>query len=305
MVAARRGAMSDQSSRTHVRYLFNWPRGLPLAPRLTSRLLSPPAAGSRPNRPSHRNGSPVKVAEPSFAEHVCLALITEGVTHGWAVGSLLAPSGELGRIWNLTRPLSYRAIDGLVEKGLVSRRGHIPGQGRDRVLLAPTAEGRRATRRWLDTPVEHVRDVRTELLMKLVLRERAGLDTRPLLMAQRTALEPTIEVLAAGDAGTGLVELWRREQARALRRFLDEALDPVASPGSAPAELRLSARNQVRGTIAAIKHGEVMSNVRAILGDGQTMTAAITREAVDSLDLVPGDPVLLIVKSTEVMVARA
>jgi PadR family transcriptional regulator AphA len=227
------------------------------------------------------------------------------------VGSVLAPGGELGRIWSLTRPLSYRAIDGLVEKGLVSRRGHTPGQGRERVLLASTAEGRRASRRWLDTPVEHVRDVRTELLMKLALRERAGLDTRPLLIAQQAVLAPTIEVLASTVADNGLVELWRREQARAVRRFLDEALHPIGSPGpigspmSGRAELRLSARNQVRGTITAIKPGEVMANIRAVLDDGQTMTAAITRDAVEGLDLVPGDPVLLIVKATEVMVAKA
>jgi PadR family transcriptional regulator AphA len=267
-------------------------------------LVPPSAAGSRPNRPGRRNGPTVPVAEPSFAEYVCLALIAEGVSHGWAVGSLLASSGELGRIWSLTRPLCYRAIDGLVEKGLVSRRGHTPGQGRERVLLAPTAEGRRAARRWLETPVQHVRDVRTELLMKLALRERAGLDTRPLLIAQQTELAATIEVLASAPASHGFVELWRREQARAVRRFLDEALSPIGSPNSAPAELQLSARNQLRGTVTAIKHGGVMSNVKAVLGDGQILTAAITREAVDSLDLMPGDPVLLVVKSTEVMIAK-
>ena len=266
--------------------------------------MSPTAAGSRPNRPSRRNGSTVPVAEPSFAEHVCLALVAEGVSHGWAVGSLLAPSGELGRIWSLSRPLSYRAIDGLVEKGLVTRRGHTRGQGRERVLLAPTAEGRRTARRWLNTPVQHVRDVRTELLMKLALRERAGLDTKPLLMAQQGVLEGTIEALTAGAADGGLVELWRREQARAVRRFLDEAIDPVESPESVPTELRLSARNQLRGTITAVTHGGVMSSVKALLEDGQTLTAAITREAVESLDLVPGDAVLLVVKSTEVMVAK-
>ena len=31
--------------------------------------------------------------EPSFAEHVCLALVVEGVSHGWAIGSLLATDG--------------------------------------------------------------------------------------------------------------------------------------------------------------------------------------------------------------------
>src|SRR5262245_50728496 len=34
----------------------------------------------------------------SFAEHVCLVLISQKVSHGWALGSLLAPEGELGRI---------------------------------------------------------------------------------------------------------------------------------------------------------------------------------------------------------------
>jgi molybdopterin-binding protein len=277
---------------------------LSLFGRANLRSLSPTAAESRPNRPSRRNGSTVPAAEPSFAEHVCLALVAEGVTHGWAVGSLLAPSGELGRIWSLSRPLCYRAIDGLVEKGLVTRRGHTPGQGRERVLLAPTADGRRTARRWLNTPVQHVRDVRTELLMKLALRERAALDTKPLLMAQQAVLESTIEALTSDTTDGGLVELWRREQARAVRRFLDQAIDPVGSAESVTTELRLSARNQLQGTITAITHGAVMSTVKARLGDGQTLTAAITREAVESLDLVPGDAVLLVVKSTEVMVAK-
>jgi PadR family transcriptional regulator AphA len=243
------------------------------------------------------------VVELSFAEYVCLALIDEGVSHGWAVGSLLAPDGELGRIWSLTRPLSYRAIDGLVEKGLVSRRGHTPGRGRERVLLAPTAEGSRTVRRWLDTPAQHLRDVRTELLLKLTLRQRAGLENGALLRAQQAVFESTIEVLSAPSGDVGFVELWRREQARAVRRFLQEAISPV-HPADAHAEFRLSARNQLRGTIATIDHGSVMSNVKAVLDKAQTANAAITREAALDLDLVPGDPVVLIIKSTEVIVAK-
>ena len=111
-----------------------------------------------------------------FAEWVCLTLITQKVSHGWALGTMLAPDGELGRIWTLTRPLTYRAIDGLVDKGLITRTGQAAGRGRDRVILAATPAGRRLARKWLDTPVEHLRDVRTELLVKLLLRERAGLD---------------------------------------------------------------------------------------------------------------------------------
>ena len=139
---------------------------------------------------------------------------------------MLAPDGELGRIWTLTRPLTYRAIDGLVDKGLITRTGQAAGRGRDRVILAATPAGRRLAKKWLDTPVEHLRDVRTELLVKLFLRDRAGLDNEDLLAAQQQLFAPTIDALTSTSADDDLVDLWRRESARAVRRFLDEALHP-------------------------------------------------------------------------------
>jgi PadR family transcriptional regulator AphA len=240
----------------------------------------------------------------SLAEQVCLALIAEGVSHGWAIGTLLAPSGELGGIWSLSRPLSYRAVEALVEKGLVTRRAHKTGLGRDRVLLASTAKGRRVSRRWLDTPVEHIRDIRTELLIKLALRQRAGLETGTLLAAQQEAIEPTIDALTSTTEGDGLVELWRRENARAVRRFLEAAIHPPEPPGPARLEMRLSARNQLHATVTAVAHGAVMSTIKTSLADSQMLTAAITKDAAQDLDLAPGDPAVMIVKSTEVIVAK-
>jgi PadR family transcriptional regulator AphA len=240
----------------------------------------------------------------SLAEQVCLALVVEGISHGWAIGTLLAAGGELGRIWSLTRPLSYRAIDGLVEAGLVTRRARKTGRGHDRVLLAANARGRRSSQRWLDAPVEHIRDVRTELLIKLALRERAGLETRTLLTAQREVLQPTIDVLTSTSEGDGLVELWRRENARAVRRFLDEAIHPVQLPASVRPEFRLSARNQLQGTVTAVAYGAIMSTIKATLADSQGLTAAITKDAAQDLDLAPGDPAVMIVKATEVIVAK-
>jgi molybdopterin-binding protein len=240
--------------------------------------------------------------ELPLAEWVCLTLITQKVAHGWALGTMLAPDGELGRIWTLTRPLTYRAIDGLVEKGLVTRTGQAAGRGRDRVILAATPGGRRLAKRWLDTPVDHVREVRTELLVKLFLRQRAGLDNTALLVAQQQLFEPTIEALTSTDADDDVVDLWRRESARAVRRFLGQALHPPG-PASRP-EFRLSARNQLRGTVTGVHHGEVMSTVQAVLGDSQPLTAAITKDAATDLDLAPGDAIVVIIKSTEVIVAK-
>jgi PadR family transcriptional regulator AphA len=242
------------------------------------------------------------VTQLPLAEWVCLTLIAQKVSHGWALGRLLAPDGELGRIWSLSRPLTYRAIDGLVDKQLVSRTGHAAGRGR--VILAPTPAGRRLARKWLDSPVDHLRDVRTELLVKLHLRDRIGLDNRPLLAAQQDLFAPTIDVLTSCDVDDDFVDLWRRESARAVRRFLDQALRPPGGPKTTHPEMQLSARNQLHSVITRIHHGEVMSTVNAVLGDGQPLTAAITKDSATDLDLAPGDPVLLIVKSTEVIVAK-
>jgi molybdopterin-binding protein len=243
--------------------------------------------------------------EPSFAEHVCLSLIGQGLAHGWALGTMLAPDGEIGRIWSLSRPLTYRAVDGLVEKALVTRQGPAAGHGRDRVVLAPTALGRRSTKRWLDTPVRHLRDVRTELLVKLALRDRSGLDNEALLAAQQEVFGATIDHLSSTHVDDDVVDLWRRENARAVRRFLEQALHPIEQPTPTKPEIRLSARNQLRGTITAVQHGEVMSTIKAVLGDGQPVTAAITKDAAIDLDFAPGDTVVVIIKSTEVMVAKA
>ena len=75
--------------------------------------------------------------------------------------------------------------------------------------------------------------------------------------------------------------------------------------GRAKPELRLSARNQLHATLTEVHHGEVMSTVKAVLGDGQPLTAAITKDAAADLDLAPGDPVMVIIKSTEVILAKA
>jgi molybdate transport system regulatory protein len=47
-----------------------------------------------------------------------------------------------------------------------------------------------------------------------------------------------------------------------------------------------------------------MATVRVVLRDGQTVTAAITREAVQDLSLAAGDKVTVLVKATEVMLGK-
>ena len=68
--------------------------------------------------------------------------------------------------------------------------------------------------------------------------------------------------------------------------------------------MRISARNQLPGTIAAVEHGSVMSTVTIRLTGGDEVVAAITRESATSMGLAEGDEVFAIIKSTEVIIGK-
>ncbi len=65
----------------------------------------------------------------------------------------------------------------------------------------------------------------------------------------------------------------------------------------------ISGRNQLRGIVDEIRTEGLLAQVRLRLGD-QTLTAIITRDAIEELRLKRGDTAIAIVKSTEVMIAR-
>lgn len=66
----------------------------------------------------------------------------------------------------------------------------------------------------------------------------------------------------------------------------------------------LSARNRLHGFVDEVRIDGLLAQVRLRVGN-QTLTAVITADAVESLKLRRGDDALAIVKSTEVMIARA
>ena len=67
--------------------------------------------------------------------------------------------------------------------------------------------------------------------------------------------------------------------------------------------MKISARNQLSGTIKTAKLGDVMAEITVDVDAGQVV-AAITRTSAESLELKVGDPVTVIIKSTEVMIGK-
>src|ERR1700722_3454066 len=176
----------------------------------------------------------VKALQLPLSDWLVLCVVSEKPVHGWAVVALLGAEGSLCAVWQVPKPTVYRAIRRLDALGLVLSAGEEPSnQGPVSSVVQVTSAGRQAARRWLETPVAHPRDVRSELLMKLALLDRAGTDPGPLLLAQQLQLDPSAAALGARPETAGGFEraliLCRHEAMTATMRFLAKMIAPATA----------------------------------------------------------------------------
>jgi molybdopterin-binding protein len=89
-----------------------------------------------------------------------------------------------------------------------------------------------------------------------------------------------------------------------IERLLAQTGRPLPKPHPhGGAIVALSGRNQLRGIVDEVRIDGLLAQVKVRVGD-QSLTAVITRDAVDELKLKRGDEALAVIKSTEVMIAR-
>ena len=86
----------------------------------------------------------------------------------------------------------------------------------------------------------------------------------------------------------------------ARRRPMDR---PKHREGPVALIVALSGRNRLRGFVDEVRVDGLLGQVRLQIGD-QSLTAIITRDALEELKLKRGDDAVAIIKSTEVMIAR-
>ena len=67
--------------------------------------------------------------------------------------------------------------------------------------------------------------------------------------------------------------------------------------------MKISARNNLSGTVKEVKLGTVMAEVVVAVAGGEVV-AAITRASAEALELKVGDKVTAIIKATEVMIGK-
>ncbi|MEW5684194.1 MAG: TOBE domain-containing protein [Pseudomonadota bacterium] len=127
---------------------------------------------------------------------------------------------------------------------------------------------------------------------------------------------PLIEAAAGGRSGGAAVVTPRGHAVvtafRRVQQELDAALAKLdASLSGEPAAdlfwslgMRTSARNALRGEIAAIAPGAVNGEVRLRLSDGVFITAIVTSQSIEDLGLEVGKPAIALIKAGFVMLAK-
>lgn len=109
------------------------------------------------------------------------------------------------------------------------------------------------------------------------------------------------------DFGREMLHVWRRMQAE-YERFLAQVAQGVEGFDDIDRLLRAiamktSARNQFRGRITAVSKGAVNGSLSLDIGAGQTITATLTNDSIDELQLEVGKTAIALIKASFVLLS--
>jgi len=124
---------------------------------------------------------------------------------------------------------------------------------------------------------------------------------------EKTLLEPVVETFKGGRKGGGgarltpLGENLLKEYKR-VEEYIGEVLGDEEY--WVAAGLKISARNRLKGEVKGVEKGDIIAKVKLEVKAPAIITALISREAVDDLNIRVGDSVEAVIKATEVMIAK-
>ncbi len=124
--------------------------------------------------------------------------------------------------------------------------------------------------------------------------------------ARRVLKRPIVKTFRGGrDGGGAVLTEFSRNLLRDYRRMesyvggLLEDEEYWEAVG-----LKISARNRLRGTVQDVEKGVITAKVKVKIDNPVVITAIISKEAVEELDIKRGEKVEAVVKATEVMIAK-
>ena len=124
---------------------------------------------------------------------------------------------------------------------------------------------------------------------------------------EKTIREPVIETYRGGKHGGGGAKLTKLgksllEEYRRVEGYLGEVLADAEYWEAV--RLKISARNRLKGKVLEVEKEAVTAKIKVEITVPTVVTALISREATDELDIKVGDKVEAVIKATEVMIAK-
>lgn len=119
--------------------------------------------------------------------------------------------------------------------------------------------------------------------------------------------EPVVETYRGGKSGGGGARLTRLGESllseyRRVEGYLGEVLSDEEYWEAVG--LKISARNRMKGKVKAVEKNAVTAKIKVEITVPTVVTALISREATEELDIKVGDEVEAVIKATEVMIAK-
>ncbi len=124
---------------------------------------------------------------------------------------------------------------------------------------------------------------------------------------EKTLQEPIVQTYKGGRKGGGGAQLTNLGEnlLREYKRVEDYVGEIIGDEEYWEAVgLKISARNRLKGTVQEVDKGVVTAKVKIKIEKPVVVTALISKEAVEELDIKAGDKVQAVIKATEVMVAK-
>ena len=135
------------------------------------------------------------------AQYAILGLLRGRPAHGYELQRSFAPESDLGAVIRLEQAALYAALNELAARGLIAGAETREGARPPRTVYALTAEGQRLLAGWLTAPVERLRQVRLDFLLKAYFAQQRGAEhLRSLVNAQVAACHAYLADLEARAA---------------------------------------------------------------------------------------------------------
>ncbi len=128
-----------------------------------------------------------------------------------------------------------------------------------------------------------------------------------LARTERTLGKPIVRRFKGGSGGGGGVELTQLgedllKEYKRVENYVGEILRDEEDWEAI--RLKISARNRLEGVVKSVEKGDIVGKVKMEVTVPTTITALISKEAIEDLKIKTGDKVEAVIKSTEVMIAK-